>query len=574
MPPLYVPLPGGNTASAPTAADQAARYWALDPQNSSGIASDSNRGYGTSESDAATAPLLTWNSLMSRLNNANYPVNVIVEIFLMSDITTPVAIPGSISTMGNDQLNGFGGFLCIVGKQTVIRSGTLTAGTAAQSGNNPQIIVDSTLATTWSAVNGVSDSTHSVWIRKTGPGATAHAEVQFDSNATLAKSAHTSQPVNISETPGQQFGTSDDSFSSGDAYQLYTIPKIAGITVGGALTLRLYCVDIASTGNTSQIGPSGSTVYTTLCSFVNGVVVNTVLRCYATTSYNTTYAQVALSLNNGCSTRGNASEGLPGVSDFWVFVQITTSGKWTLSHGNLTFNGGNSFTQNLNQWDMYLWDNQANCLKIQSPGTYFFDIMHGSNPGTHDQPIAINSSGVSIVSQQATFAAAYPITLYGGSLCTIIFLGAWGLNTTFTDFPYHNDAAGVHIDLFNPARQDLYSVTSMITAGANLAANSCVTANSIVADNTDGTKPAIGVAPRSIGSASIGTLVTKGICQGAAASLAGAAGAQVWLSTAGGMTLTKPSTAGKGLTRVGYVAANTNDLWVDCQNFGVVGTVP
>ena len=95
----------GGGASGSTSADLAATAWFVDPQNSSGVASDGNTGY------TSGAPLLTLNKLFTRMGTTNGQ-SVAITLMSSDNLANPRPINRYIP-LGNNALS-------ITGTPTVI----------------------------------------------------------------------------------------------------------------------------------------------------------------------------------------------------------------------------------------------------------------------------------------------------------------------------------------------------------------------------------------------------------------------------------------------------------------------
>jgi hypothetical protein len=191
-------------ASATTAALKQ-QPWFIDPQNSSGKASDGNDGA------AVTSPLLTYGELINRRWGSSSPAinGVAVTITQMSSGLLDGSDPVALSPVVND-----GGSFVLTGVPKAVATGTFT-GVVAQNRNTGQLtnaaVVGPLPANWWSQWLGmlVNDTTTGAW---------------FWVDADLgAKTAQLTRPKTSSLT---SVASALSTISNGDAFVIYQLPTI------------------------------------------------------------------------------------------------------------------------------------------------------------------------------------------------------------------------------------------------------------------------------------------------------------------------------------------------------------
>lgn len=110
-------------------------------------------------------------------------------------------------------------------------------------------------------------------------------------------------------------------------------------------------------------------------------------------------------------------------------------------------------------------------------------------------------------------------------------------------------------------------VTFTVKATVAVAAKKAITITGILADNTDATKPPIGVSVLGATSGSQCAAVHWGVAKGVLTSAT--AGTRYYLSTTGDLTTTKPSVSTRAIVVMGY-ALTATDLFVQISDQGTV----
>lgn len=427
----------------PNPTHYARQFWALDPQNVSGVADDENEGWGATVEEALTRPIRNPIELVNRLEGAQYPDDgFLPQINLMSD-SPPICFK-NISAQGSSEVNTGGAFLSIVGTPTLIHSGTLTSGTAAPSGNGdptlcntPQIVVDSALPTSWTASGLISDGSRARFINQ----GNVWARLTFET--AVPKTAHTSLPIEtVAGAVQPQIGQNPNHFTTG-AYNVYSFPKIAGVSCSGGITVRLYTVEIED-GDSGFLGPFTGGLYTILCSTIKVTAIGFLWRAYMTERWGGTLYNVNFFWVYG-STLSNRIGGV-GDAEFWVNVSLGTSGCQQIIQATLVIRGGCSSNRNLSQSRFGFFDGEPGSLLIKAPTNLDIDFTAGSNAGTHDHMILIQSRGVNIFSDGSF--QGWGVNNYGGEPVQITNVGNVSL-ATLQASGYQNSAKMINIVPFD-----------------------------------------------------------------------------------------------------------------------------
>lgn len=109
--------------------------------------------------------------------------------------------------------------------------------------------------------------------------------------------------------------------------------------------------------------------------------------------------------------------------------------------------------------------------------------------------------------------------------------------------------------------------TIEVTVSVAVASGKSVTITGALADNTDATKPPVGIVVAGVAANSVATVVTAGRAAGV---LSGATpGTRYYLSSTGDLTVTKPVTSTRALVVMGYAETATS-LFVAISDQGVV----
>jgi hypothetical protein len=229
----------GGGASGSTSADLAATAWFVDPQNSSGVASDGNTGY------TSGAPLLTLNKLFTRMGTTNGQ-SVAITLMSSDNLANPRPINRYIP-LGNNALS-------ITGTPTVIYSSTVTGWASAA---NAPTATDNEL--TDAAVPGGS------W---TAAGALISGRLIKRTNSTVVygvpmKDLGTNK-LRIS-TPSTGDGSTYAALVAADTYQLISLPVIGDIYAASTLQSLIFIPSVQITTCDVQMTLPNSTFQFSNC---------------------------------------------------------------------------------------------------------------------------------------------------------------------------------------------------------------------------------------------------------------------------------------------------------------------
>jgi len=176
---------------------QQATYWAIDPSNSTGVASDENDGWGTSQAAADAVPLLTRAELNRRLVGVDAPTTRIFH--LLSSETT---LSGS-DVLTNLKSGHGQGFPIFIGKKTQVGSDyTVTAYAAAVPASNTGFLLSATgLGAGGNVGKLVTNAAETKWaFIKSSLGANQVRIQQPDAWDTISQSGSFSAPFSVGET--------------------------------------------------------------------------------------------------------------------------------------------------------------------------------------------------------------------------------------------------------------------------------------------------------------------------------------------------------------------------------------
>lgn len=230
-------------------------FWAIDPTSGS----DSALGWGTSIAQAETRPMKTFARLWDRLAGQRLG-DIVVRLMGSPDFYADNLVPHPSITMvqtGNNR----GGGIQIVGKETVVASGTLTGVRKWTDNTNrgKYILVAAGFNFTAYAPNGYPGP---YYIRKVGGGCQAPiVTVQSATEISVA------QPC--SADPAAFFNNGGEAnFVNGDAFEIISRPVIGNFGANNC-RVSLSQVHVNADGYRNLVSSSGTTqVEFKYCSFV------------------------------------------------------------------------------------------------------------------------------------------------------------------------------------------------------------------------------------------------------------------------------------------------------------------
>lgn len=236
------------------AINQAITTWYIDPSRTNPTGGGA---LGDDEASGLTtlAPLLTMAEWRRRVRGANYKTTVFVRCLSGSTNADDAFIYGVVAE--------FPGSVIISGPPlTTVFTGTLTGYVARPGdGSVKSTVTDTSIPTSWSASGGISTTSGTRWIRKTGVQLRAPLLADLGS-----KTAFIGPVVNTSDVDTDPVVFTNGNFTVGDAYTVYSLAMWPAVRVVGSILVQIMNLDISL----SQVRQDRQTTFV-LCGFRSGV---------------------------------------------------------------------------------------------------------------------------------------------------------------------------------------------------------------------------------------------------------------------------------------------------------------